>query len=365
MKCVYLEPFYSGSHQDVVDGWMRCSEHEIRLFSLPGEFWKWRMRTSAFDFIDRVVAPETYDVVWATSLVNFSDIKASWGKNCPRSVLYFHESQVSYPIPKGQAYNFQFPSIEFASAIAADYLLFNSNFHQQTFKNNLGVFVDQMPDPKPIWALSILDRKSSVLYPGCHFAHSVSERLGNIELPSQQQPLLLWNHRWEFDKCPEKFVTLIHRLNQSLAIPFEVAILGETSQMQPQAFNRARDELGPQIIQFGYVPNKDSYYQWLRRGTILVSCAIQENFGISVIEAMAYGCFPLLPNALVYPEILPDFAHPFCLYNGFEDLIKKCQWALENPQKRYQLACEIAASMSQYSWESQAVRFDSFLTQIG
>ncbi len=44
------------------------------------------------------------------------------------------------------------------------------------------------------------------------------------------------------------------------------------------------------------------YFEWLRKGDVAVSTAIQENFGISAVEAMRMGCAPLLPNRLAYPE---------------------------------------------------------------
>jgi glycosyltransferase involved in cell wall biosynthesis len=46
------------------------------------------------------------------------------------------------------------------------------------------------------------------------------------------------------------------------------------------------------------------------------SAAIQENFGISVIEAMLMGCVPLLPDRLSYPEILPEEFHEHFLYKN-------------------------------------------------
>ena len=37
-----LEPYYTGSHAAWADGYVRYSRHAIRLFQLPGMFWKWR-----------------------------------------------------------------------------------------------------------------------------------------------------------------------------------------------------------------------------------------------------------------------------------------------------------------------------------
>lgn len=51
---------------------------------------------------------------------------------------------------------------------------------------------------------------------------------------------------------------------------------------------------------------KDLYYRNLSRSEVAVSYAWQEMFGISMLEACANGCLPLVPNRLAYAEIYPD-----------------------------------------------------------
>jgi glycosyltransferase involved in cell wall biosynthesis len=51
--------------------------------------------------------------------------------------------------------------------------------------------------------------------------------------------------------------------------------------------------------------SKDEYYKLLAKSKVVVSYALQENFGFGVNEAVSLGCVPVLPNKLVYPEIYP------------------------------------------------------------
>lgn len=48
---------------------------------------------------------------------------------------------------------------------------------------------------------------------------------------------------------------------------------------------------------------KDEYYKLLAKSKVVVSFALQENFGFGIAEAVYLGCLPVLPNRLVYPEM--------------------------------------------------------------
>tara|TARA_B100000497_G_scaffold128072_1_gene173037 strand:- start:11915 stop:12784 length:870 start_codon:yes stop_codon:yes gene_type:complete len=48
---------------------------------------------------------------------------------------------------------------------------------------------------------------------------------------------------------------------------------------------------------------KDEYYDLLSKSSIVVSFALQENFGYGIAEAAYLGCIPIVPNRLVYPEL--------------------------------------------------------------
>lgn len=64
--------------------------------------------------------------------------------------------------------------------------------------------------------------------------------------------------------------------------------------------------------------SKEEYYALLAKSKVIVSYALQENFGFGVAEAVYLGCQPVLPNRLVYPELYPkEF-----LFDNFEESIK-------------------------------------------
>jgi len=63
--------------------------------------------------------------------------------------------------------------------------------------------------------------------------------------------------------------------------------------------------------------SKTEYYKLLAKSKVMVSYALQENFGISIQEAADLQCVPVVPNRLVYPEFFGK-SH---LYDTFEESV--------------------------------------------
>lgn len=61
--------------------------------------------------------------------------------------------------------------------------------------------------------------------------------------------------------------------------------------------------------------NRVQYYETLAKAKVVVSFALQENFGFGIAEAVELGCLPVLPNRLAYPEMY----YGNFLYNTFEE----------------------------------------------
>jgi len=95
---------------------------------------------------------------------------------------------------------------------------------------------------------------------------------------------------------------------------------------QPYLFEIMKEKLPYKFIntqQKNYT--KEEYYNLLNKSKVVVSFALQENFGYGIQEAVKLGCVPVLPNRLVYPEIYPKQN----LYNTFEESIQKVKDAIE------------------------------------
>ena len=73
-------------------------------------------------------------------------------------------------------------------------------------------------------------------------------------------------------------------------------------------------------------------------GILVVKTAHEENIGVSVIEAIRFGCLPHLPNRLVSPEIIHKEFRKRVLYNNQQDLANKLVLELNIKNQKDDLA---------------------------
>ena len=362
-KFLFLEPFYGGSHREFADGWRENSRYDLHLHTLPARFWKWRMRGAALHFARRIKDPGQYCGLIVTDLMSLADLKAIWGRACPPALLYVHENQLTYPLAPGEQLDLHYGFTNLTTALCAERVLFNSHTHFRAFFEKLPGFVSRMPEYRPRWAGEEIRRKSAVLHPGCRFSPAEE-----IDLPpANEPPLIIWNHRWEFDKNPELFFSALEQVDET-GESFRLALLGENYQKVPKAFLAARRRWGRSIRQYGYVASRERYLSWLRRGGIVISTAEQENFGISVVEAVRHGCFPLLPRKLSYPELIPEHLHEDVLFDDREDLVGKLSVLLEDLRRAHPTLVEktrrLALSMNRFSWDNLIESYDDELDRL-
>ncbi len=359
LKYLFLETYNQGSHSLFAKGVAKYSSHDIDIVTLPGENYRWRMLGAALYMVDDLPPLENYDGIIVTDLFNLADFKALVGSRCPPVLVYFHENQITYPAPPGDKYSFQLGIINITTALTADTVVFNSSMHKEAFLDAIPVFLDKAPDCKPTGVADKIRQKSEVLYPGIMLSTPETDDIEKQVSP----PLIVWNHRWGYDKNYDLFFSALEQLKKR-GLDFNLALLGENFDRIPEAFKEAKIKFKDQILQFGYVAEREMYEKWLKKGAVVVSTAMQENFGISVIEAVMMGCVPLLPHRLSYPEILPEPFHEQCLYKSEHDLIEKlCAIILD--YKQYEaVRNQLGLEMQPFLWDNVVGKYDKVLKQL-
>ena len=363
MKILFLEPFFGGSHKDFALGFAAHSSHDVDLVTLPDCYWKWRMQGASLYFINHMKNLAQYDLIFITDMMDLSDFRALAGRDLPPIVMYFHENQLSYPLGSHGKRDSHLGFTNIISAFAADGLFFNSNYHLNTFIKAAKRQVKQMPDYRPGWIVDEIEKKAQVLYPGCRFgATPFTVEKKPLDRPLDR-PLIIWNHRWDYDKKPEDFFNVLWALKKK-GISFSLALLGEQYEIIPEVFKTAKERFKEEILVYGYLESREEYLSWLARGSVVVSTAIQENFGISVVEAVRHGCFPLLPNRLSYPEIMPEKFHGDNLFKSGADLRQKLGKFLQDPDSFFPMRQSLSDYTKQFSWEILVKQYDNILEKF-
>ncbi|MCK5680953.1 DUF3524 domain-containing protein [bacterium] len=379
MQILIIEPFNGGSHAAWAQGYQRHSSHNIEILGLPGRNWKWRMQGAAITLARcyRALVNEgkRYDLIIASDMLDLATfIGLIRSDRIPPIALYFHENQVTYPLslnekskPSGRDRHFGL--INFTSALVADICFFNSNFHRQNFLTALPPFLQRFPDYQELDEVSGIEKKSEVLYLGLDL-----ERL-RVSKPapesstlsispaekSSRPPLILWNHRWEYDKNPAEFFNLLQDLIVD-NVDFEVAILGEHVNPPPVLFCENQAILGSRLIHFGFAENFADYATWLWRADLLPVTSHHDFFGISVVEAIYCNCYPLLPSRLAYPEHFPDNSKAGFFYSDYSDLLKKVKHQLEHITETRKVRPGL--QIWNYDWSKMAPEYDARMSTI-
>ena len=308
MRILAIEPYYGGSHRAFLDGWVAASEHHWTVLHLPAHKWKWRMRHSAVTFAGQVAARmadgQTWDAIVCSDmlpLAEFLGLAPPEVRQWP-TVAYFHENQLTYPVRTDDPRDLHFGFSNMLTALAAEAVWFNSAFHRAEFLGALEGLLARMPDHAPTAAVTAIAAKSTVVGLGIDAcAPRPPRRAGPLRI--------LWAARWEHDKNPEDFFAAVDALADRGA-NFRLSVIGEQFRDVPAVFARARRRHAGRIDQWGYLDGRQAYRTALGQADVIVSTAHHEFFGLSVVEAVAAGAYPLLPRRLAYPELLALDADP-------------------------------------------------------
>ena len=301
----FLEPYYSGSHRSFADSVIKMFPGEFVLFTLPGRHWKWRMHGAAVSLARQVMDSgiDFTDII-ATSLIDLALLKSIISSKLPecRYTVYFHENQLCYPWSQNdkdptERKDLHYGFMNFTTALTADRVIFNSKYNMNSFFGALGPFLKAFPDENLDGSIAGIIAKSEVVYPGFEPV--------NVKREQNGVPVILWNHRWEYDKNPDEFFNSLFMLKDK-GIKFRVAVAGEERTRAPEIFAKAKDKLKNEIISWGYLESRNDYFELLGKCDILPVTAHHEFFGISVLEAASAGVIPLLPLRLSYPELFPQ-----------------------------------------------------------
>jgi glycosyltransferase involved in cell wall biosynthesis len=362
VRVLLIEPYFGGSHQAWAEGYAGHSRGQIDLLTLPARFWKWRMHggavTLAEAFRQSGLRP---DVLLASDMLNlpaFLGLARPLLDRVPVA-LYCHENQLTYPLRPGERRDLAYGVINWLSMLAADRVFFNSAYHLEEWFDELPRLLEHFPDYTHLGCVPDVRSKATVLPVGCDLDRLDAARVGARE---SDVPLVLWNQRWEYDKAPEVFFRALDAAAEE-GLEFEVALAGTNVRQKADEFEAARERLGKRVVHYGWA-DAGTYARLLWQADVVVSTAIHEFFGISVVEAIYCGCFPILPRRLAYPEVVPLTHHECCLYEDLGGLLERLRWALTHLAQARQKARELRSAVECYGWNAMGSQYDAALCDL-
>ncbi|MDG2047263.1 MAG: DUF3524 domain-containing protein [Halioglobus sp.] len=286
------------------------AQWDWRVLSLPPRHFSWRVRGNAlfWSIAERGTLEQSYDLIIATSMVDLATLRGL----VPRltrvpTILYFHENQFEYPQDQQKHSLLEARMTSVYSALAADRIVFNSDYNRDTFLSGCSALMKKLPDRVPSGIARMLRERATVL-------PVPFESYGNQRVEAWwpgasrrfiKRPLrLLWVGRFEHDKGGEGLLRILRRL-ESVSLDYELAMTGQQFRRSPAVFSKIRALFGHRLVQFGYVDGIKEYRALLQSADVVLSTAIHEFQGLAVIEAVAQQCLPIVPDRLAYPEIYP------------------------------------------------------------
>lgn len=375
MNVLFLEPWYGGSRRRFLDGLVAHSAHEVRAVTMAPRYWTWRVQGGAVTLAEK--AGEVLDAGWRPDLVVASDmvhLPAFLALTRDRLAatpvaLYLHEDRLTYPLDEGEVRDDAYASVNYLSALAADRVVFNSAFHRDDFFRGLPDLLRRFPDYTHVGALPGLRAKSGVLHPGLDLAGLDAARPAAEAQRAREPgpPVVLWNHRWEYDKDPAAFFRVINRLDD-VGARFRLVLAGKTFAEQPAAFEAGFRRYAERVLHYGYAESFADYAALLWRSDVVVSTSVHEFFDLSTLEAIHCGCHPLLPDRLTYPELVPErlhrpLLHAPVLYESEDDLFETLRAVVGGEAQRLPAPVlrEVPADLA---WPLQAPRFDALFEEM-
>ena len=311
-RILVLSAYEAGSHRR----WREqikalCPDYDWHHLALPPRYFRWRIRGNPLSWLNEPLVKQRWDLVIATSMVDLATLRGLHPRlaNTP-CLLYMHENQFAFPVSSGQNSSADPQMVNLYSALSADCVVFNSGWNRDSFLAGADSFLKKLPDAVPEGLIETLRDKSRVI------PVPIEDRLFADRRPLMNRacPHLLWNHRWEYDKGPDRLLKFLQVLDQR-SMPFRLSVVGERFRSYPKAFDRIREQFGPCIEHWGFFENREDYDQLLRQADIVISTALHDFQGLSMLEAMASGCVPLAPDRLAYREYVPDL----CRYESHQE----------------------------------------------
>ncbi|OED38638.1 hypothetical protein AB833_19105 [Chromatiales bacterium (ex Bugula neritina AB1)] len=304
-KILLLSGYDAASHrhwrQLLVKG---LPEFDWTQLVLPDRHFYWRARSNGmtFAYSHATELSEKFDLIVATSMVDLCSLRGFVPAlaSVP-TIVYFHENQFDFPVRNSSTniVNAQLTSIY--TALCADCVLFNSSYNRESYFDGASRLLRKMPDGIERGIMLPVEKCAQVLPVPVN--PTVVPASPRTSITGKKSVEIVWNHRWEYDKQPEVFFAAMRALKET-GVKFKLHVMGQSFRQVPECFSEARHSLSEEIVTWGFQP-EEAYHAVLDKAHIVMSTALHDFQGLSMLEAIQHGCVPVGPDRVAYPEYIP------------------------------------------------------------
>lgn len=344
-RILVYEPFYKGSHKQYIDGFLKTFSDVVVNISCPYTDNNKIRFLSSFFLMDKLKTMDlsNFHFLYTSNWVDITQIKVLHKfviiTRMHETFFEFNDVKTNFATKIGHNVN------DVAAALYSDCLLFNSESHKNRFMILIEKLFKFIGLGNIDSLLKIVRYKSKVLYLGLD--------LPEVKNVVKKDRSFIWNHNSKKYKNPRMAINFFQKLCE-YDNKFSLTWLGGNVDEVTRSLNRLTCELN--IL--GYV-NKEKYLEELKKSKYVISTSDNDNFGISVIEAINCECIPLLKNLDVFNELYPTVTK----FENIDELFTMVIGDFNN-SKKLVFDPKLKELVLQFDWKNYRINYCSLFKEI-
>ncbi len=294
-----LEPFYGGGRRQMLETCIRCSRHRWTLLKLPPRRIERRLTAAAHWFAEQLSRHWVgrMDLLFTSEALNLADFFRLMPQVSRKpSVVYFHSNQ----LPDVRSVeDSPLDMVNLNTAQAATEIWFNSLFHLRQFLNRATTLVHRHEALLGRNPMAQLASKTQLMLPPVDFSAVHELTMGDTIIRNKRK-MFVETRDANMKLLNAALSTLVRRKEK-----FELVTVGPVEEL---------DDQFPRVT----LPENDekAHVHALMTCGIFISTRVDAPADVHAIRALASGCWAIVPDAGVYPELIPNLLHSSCLYDG-------------------------------------------------
>jgi hypothetical protein len=319
LNILALEPFYGGVRRQMLQTLMRLSRHRWSLLKLPARRVERRLAASARWFAELIgrIDIDNVNLLFTSEMLNLPELFRMVPKLARRpSLVYFHDNQT--PTLDPESHTSPLDLVNVSSAMAATELWFSSQYHQDSFFQKTEALVEHVPEIAGQNPVSELLAKSLVMPPPVDLARLFA--VVHSGSPVYRDSRALFVDLREID------VTVLLEVLRRLDVrgePFNLITVGPQKGLPDSLRRTSLSET-----------DETAQYRAMHEAAIFVGLRYGATSDELIVPALSAGCWPVVPDAGLYSELLPPMLHLTCMHDGsVESILGRILdvWNVERP----------------------------------